>query len=59
MRFVAAPKIVEEDTRISGPEERVETGAPFKELRELVDGHLDPDVFEPEVSRGWYVTVVK
>jgi hypothetical protein len=31
----------------------------FRELRTLVEPHLDPAVFGPDDSRAWYVTVVK
>ncbi len=34
-------------------------GVPFAELKSLVEPRLTPAVFTPEVSRGWYVTVVK
>jgi hypothetical protein len=38
---------------------RRKDGVAFRELSELVEPHLPADVFGPDVSRSWYVTVVK
>jgi hypothetical protein len=34
-------------------------GVRFLDLAEVVEEHLDPEVFTPDVSRPWYVTTVK
>ncbi|MEM9381051.1 MAG: hypothetical protein AAGB93_13955 [Planctomycetota bacterium] len=34
-------------------------GVRFLDLVDLVEPHLDPSVFGPDVSRPWYVTTVK
>lgn len=38
---------------------RRKDGVAFRELAGLVEPHLDPEVFPADVSRSWYVTVVK
>ena len=38
---------------------RRKDGVAFRELKTLVEAHLDPRVFDAKASRAWYVTAVK